>query len=131
MNLKSDVVIPYSMLDNIDKAVDLFMKHFENKNKIEILVDSDPDGYCSAAMMYSYIKQLDNSYPVEYILHKRAKSHGLDDDVVVPEGYIFVMGDNRSGSSDSREFGCIPLNKVEGRVTYRIWPFSKFGAIDK
>ena len=52
-------------------------------------------------------------------------------DVVVPEGYIFVMGDNRSGSSDSREFGCIPLNKVEGRVTYRIWPFSKFGAIDK
>lgn len=52
-------------------------------------------------------------------------------DVVVPEGHIFVMGDNRSGSSDSREFGCIPLNKVEGRVTYRIWPFSKFGAIDK
>lgn len=52
-------------------------------------------------------------------------------DVVVPEGYIFVMGDNRSGSSDSREFGCIPLNKVEGRVTCRIWPFSKFGAIDK
>ncbi|MBQ9314703.1 MAG: signal peptidase I [Clostridia bacterium] len=49
----------------------------------------------------------------------------------VPEGYIFVMGDNRTGSSDSREFGCIPLEKVEGRVTYRIWPLSKFGKIDK
>ncbi len=52
-------------------------------------------------------------------------------DVIVPEGYIFVMGDNRGGSSDSREFGCIPLNKVEGRVTYRIWPLSAFGKIDK
>ena len=52
-------------------------------------------------------------------------------DVVVPEGYVFVMGDNREGSSDSREFGCIPLDKVEGRVTYRIWPLSEFGKIDK
>lgn len=51
-------------------------------------------------------------------------------DVVVPEGYVFVMGDNRSGSSDSREFGCIPLEKVEGRVTIRIWPLSEFGKID-
>ena len=51
-------------------------------------------------------------------------------DVVVPEGYLFVMGDNRSGSSDSRAFGCIPLDKVEGRVTTRIWPLSEFGKID-
>lgn len=52
-------------------------------------------------------------------------------DVTVPEGYIFVMGDNREGSSDSREFGCIPLEKVEGRVSIRIWPLSEFGKIDK
>ena len=52
-------------------------------------------------------------------------------DVDVPEGYIFVMGDNRSGSCDSREFGCIPLDKVEGRVVYRIWPLSALGKIDK
>ncbi len=52
-------------------------------------------------------------------------------DVVVPEGYLFVMGDNRTGSTDSRMLGCIPLNKVEGRVTYRIWPLTAFGKIDK
>lgn len=51
-------------------------------------------------------------------------------DVVVPEGYIFAMGDNREGSSDCREFGCIPLDKVEGRVSFRIWPLSEFGKID-
>ena len=52
-------------------------------------------------------------------------------DLIVPEGHIFVMGDNRNGSSDSREFGCIPLEKVEGRVTFRIWPLNKIGKIDK
>ena len=85
LNLDDSVVIPYDKLDNIDSAVELFMNHFNKKNKIEILVDEDPDGFCSAAMMYLYIKQMDNKYPVNYILHTSAKSHGLDDDVTVPE----------------------------------------------
>ncbi len=52
-------------------------------------------------------------------------------DIKVPEGYIFAMGDNRTGSIDCRVFGCVPLEKVEGRVTTRIWPLNKFGKIDK
>ena len=85
LNLDDSVVIPYDKLDNINDAVELFMNHFNQKDKIEILVDEDPDGFCSAAMMYLYIKQMDNEYPVNYILHTRAKSHGLDDDVTVSE----------------------------------------------
>ena len=85
LNLDDSVVIPYDKLDNINSAVELFMNHLNKKNKIEILVDSDPDGFCSAAMMYLYIKQMDNKYPVNYILHTRAKSHGLDDDITVSE----------------------------------------------
>ncbi len=52
-------------------------------------------------------------------------------DLIVPEGCLFVMGDNRSGSTDSRELGCIPIEKVEGRVKNRIWPLGRFGKIDK
>lgn len=85
LNLDDSIVIPYDKLDNINSAVELFMNHFNKKNKIEILVDEDPDGFCSAAMMYLYIKQMDNKYPVNYILHTRAKSHGLDDDITVSE----------------------------------------------
>ena len=38
------------------------------------------------------------------------------DDFVVPENCIFAMGDNRAGSIDCRNFGCIPFNKIEGIV---------------
>lgn len=51
-------------------------------------------------------------------------------DFIVPEGYIFAMGDNRPKSTDCRVLGCIPLNKVEGIVTLRFWPFNMFGKID-
>ena len=51
-------------------------------------------------------------------------------DVVVPEKSVFVMGDNRSQSTDSRCFGCIPLEKIESKVWIRIWPLNKFGKID-
>lgn len=48
----------------------------------------------------------------------------------VPEGYVFCMGDNRRESKDCRSFGCIPQNKIESRVKFRFWPFSKFGGVD-
>ncbi len=47
-------------------------------------------------------------------------------DFIVPEGYIFAVGDNRGNSVDCREFGCIPLEKVEGIVLCRWWPFKDF-----
>lgn len=47
-------------------------------------------------------------------------------DLVVPENTLFLMGDNRPESKDCRNFGCIPLEKIEGVVLARIWPFSNF-----
>ena len=55
LNLSDDVVIPYQNLDNIKEAVELFMTHYGKRNNMAILIDEDPDGMCSAAMMYLYI----------------------------------------------------------------------------
>ncbi|MDO4680833.1 MAG: signal peptidase I [Aerococcus sp.] len=47
----------------------------------------------------------------------------------VPEGKLFVMGDNRPVSKDSEEFGFIDESHVGGTVSYRIWPLNNIGKI--
>lgn len=47
----------------------------------------------------------------------------------VPEGHVFVMGDNRTNSSDSREFGAIDEDLIVGRAFLRIWPLTDIGGL--
>lgn len=112
LNLTQEVVEHYDKLDNINDAVECFVNHFDNKDKITILVDCDPDGYTSAASMYLYIKQLDENYPIEYIIHKSNKSHGLDQDVIDivsnNETKLFIVPD--AGTNDVEQCKC--LNKL-------------------
>ena len=49
--------------------------------------------------------------------------------LTVPKGHIFVMGDNRGESLDSRSFGCISVNAIVGRALFRIFPLSEMGLL--
>ena len=50
-------------------------------------------------------------------------------DMTVPKDTVFVMGDNRETSFDSRNMGAIPCDDLKGKVFFRIYPFGEFGKV--
>lgn len=51
-------------------------------------------------------------------------------EIVVPDEYYFMVGDNRPRSSDSREWGPIHKSAIIGKSQLRYWPFDRFGLIE-
>ena len=47
--------------------------------------------------------------------------------LIVPNGMLYVLGDNRNNSLDSREFGVVPVEDVLGRASFVLLPIQRFG----
>ena len=68
---------------------------------------------------------------IRMLFKKVLINSGEYNDFIVPENYIFAMGDNRAHSTDCRSFGCIPIEKLGGVAKVRFWPLNKIGTIKK
>ena len=76
--------------------------------------------------------KLEEDYILKYDnMPMRAYNDGITFPLIVPEGYVFVLGDNRNGSIDSRSamIGLIDERFIVGRVVFRVLPFDKIGTV--
>ena len=69
----------------------------------------------------------------DYVNSPTLEREDFEGSVTVPEGCVFVMGDNRNRSTDSRDeaLGCVDERYIIGKALWRIWPIDKLGTVYK
>lgn len=129
-----------SMTPTLKNKEILLLKKYDKKyERFDIIVfktDGDKLVKRVIGLPGEHIKYVDNKLYVNNELVKDAidvatedfdlKSLGVN---TIPEGYYFVLGDNRGNSTDSRLIGLIDEHTILGSTSFSIFPFSTFGKI--
>ena len=107
---------------------DIIVANIDNEKLIKRVIGLPGD-----TVEYKYNKLYINGKEVEEKFeHKETKDFKLSDInvEVIPEGYYFVVGDNRENSKDSRIIGLIPKDKIMGKSNFILFPFNRFGKVE-
>lgn len=114
LNVPSSVQIPFSLLNNIEKATKIIIEAIKEDMVIGLLVDCDVDGYTSAATFYNYIRMIAPFAKVRTFFHE-GKQHGLSDDVFTgireSDAELLVIVD--AGSNDYKQLETLYNDGVE------------------
>jgi signal peptidase I len=127
--------------------VDKLTPHWDTYKRGDIVVFTPPKGWASGTTDTPYIKRVigiggdtitihdgkvfvnDVGLAEPYVFKENGKPQETEDvlqtgEWVVPKGELFLMGDHRQSSADSREFGTVAVDKVIGRAWLRYWPIN-------
>ena len=124
---EEDIVV--SLKSNEFKTGDIIAFYYNNKILVKRVianpgdwVDIDKEG-----TVYVHNEKLEEPY----LQTKALGDCNIKLPYQVPESRIFVMGDNRDVSVDSRNtsVGCVAEEQIVGKIVFCIWPFSRFGKI--
>lgn len=97
-----------------------------------VKVEGDTVYVNGKAIAEPYIKDaIDAKHNVNQLYNDKDFPNDAFPDGTVPSGHIFVMGDNRSDSTDSRMIGYIPYKDIVGRADLVFWPFKDVHIIKK
>lgn len=112
------------------KTGDVIAFYYNNKILVKRVIAMPGDWVNISEDGTVYVNDIAIDEP--YLKEKALGDCNIELPYQVPESKIFVMGDNRSVSLDSRNtaIGCISEEQVVGRITFAIWPLSRIGKID-
>ncbi|CAK8560847.1 unnamed protein product [Lathyrus sativus] len=65
---------------------------------------------------------------ITYVSNPENSDNDKHETVVVPKGHVWVQGDNKYNSTDSRHFGPIPYGLIESKIFWKVFPLDDFGS---
>ncbi|WP_080845669.1 DHH family phosphoesterase [Cytobacillus gottheilii] len=110
INLDEKAEIHFSKLKNIDKAVNLLLKHIEANSIIYIQPDSDCDGYCSFAMLLLYLNKVFPNIQIKWKLHD-GKQHGINLKDITDDIRLVIIPD--AGTNQYKEHAALSNKGID------------------
>ena len=144
--IPSGSMIPTIELNDRVLAEKLTYRFFRPPRQGEIVVFDNPDSMNRVEKVFikrviatagQTVEIRDSRIWVDGVALDEPYTHGTSTEfgtvnlpLTVPSGQVWLMGDNRPGSGDSRFFGPQPVSKVRGRAFLTYWPPERFGTLD-
>jgi len=131
-----------TLLDGDIMILDRIKYRFKEINRFDIVVINHDNNYIIKRIIGIPGDNLEYRNNKLYINNKEYKENYLDKDTltydfsleqitgldIIPEGYYFVLGDNREESADSRIIGLVKEENIEGNANFIVFPFSRLGS---